>query len=597
MRTKTPQIVCPKLRPAIALAAAIVVLSLTGAASAQIQANPGGGGDALDANNRVGSNGSNSGGAVSSQYDRLNRGNNIVNGNISGGAAFRGFVPYRAPTDFRDFTAGYSSSRFAGNSAGVTTGGQLINNAGSVHSYYGPSQTVNAPSGFVRAPGTGGYIPPRVIEGGASRIEGRVDEALGSDRQIDPLAGVNLNEGPLAVPAGPLGQPPIGDATLGGPQSLLLGNQYDYQQYTENAGVALSPYTHLRRTSQTAMLDAQEMRRLREELLRDAQGNRLAPGQLDALVSGVAPGAQTGQQPVGQPLGQSAAGQQTDPTRSLVELEGIDTNQRLQLAGPAEQSALYAQLEERLNRFERNPDDPAMRPRLGEDSDTAQRLPGLPSLPPELGGEPVDNAQGPQNVGPVDPPVEIDSLAAGISSPTLRETLEQAEQLLREERYVNAIARYDAAERLVPNQPLVTLGRATAELGAGYYKRSALNLRAAFNRSPELMMARLDLEQMLGGERVREIAATLRERAVRDREDDTPLFLLAFLAYNAGSYEQASAFLDLAGRRSQDPFYDELAKRWALTPAGDAGPATQPSGPTTAPAGPDAGPGDEAMNK
>ena len=88
----------------------------------------------------------------------------------------------------------------------------------------------------------------------------------------------------------------------------------------------------------------------------------------------------------------------------------------------------------------------------------------------------------------------------------------------------------------------------------------------------------------------------LRERAVEDREDETPLFLLAFLAYNAGSYEQAGAFLDLAHRRSQDPFYEELAQRWALTPAGDAQPTTRPasSEPAT-PAAPETNP--EEMNK
>lgn len=595
MRTKTPEIVSATPRHAGVLAASMVLLGLGAGASAQVQADQGGG--ALDANTRVGSNRANAGGAVSNQHDRFQRGNNIVDGNISGGAAFRGFVPYRAPTDFRDLTAGYSSSRFAGNSAGVTTGGQLISNASSVHSYYGPAQTVNAPSGFVRAPGSGGYIPPRAIDGGAARIEGRIDENLAGqrDREIDPLAGVNLNEGPLEAPVDPPQRSGadvgVNGRNFGQPQSLLLGDRYDYQQFAENAGTALSPYTRLRRNQETAVLDAREVRRLREELLRDAEGNRLAPGQLDALVSGTAPGSLGGQQ-----SGQAGADERTDPTRNPVELEGIDSNERLRLASPAEQSALFAQLEERLHRFDRDPDDPALRPRMDEDSETAQRLRGLMGLPPELGTEPVEGEEDAPDVGTVDPPVEIDSLAAGISSPTLREALEQAEQLLREERYVSAIARYDAAERLVPNQPLVTLGRATAELGAGYYQRSALNLRAAFSRSPELLMARLDLEQMLGGERLREIAATLRERAVEDRDDDTPLFLLAFLAYNAGSYEQAGAFLDLAGRRGQDPFYEELAKRWALTPANDDDDgATRPAGPTTAPAGAD--PADESMNK
>lgn len=576
--------------PALALAAAGVAVGLCASAMAQVQAPSDGG--ALDANPRVGAGGNNAGAATPSQYQGAREGssaNNIVTGRVSGGAAFRDAVPYRATTDFRDFTAGASSSRFSGMSAGVTTSGQLINNAGSVHDYYGPSETVAAPSGFARTPGTGGYVPPRVVDRNAARLDTRVDDALvGGATRIDSRVNVNPNDETDATD--PLGGGVTRATRLGAPDALLRGDQYDYRRITENADRALSPYTRLRRGEATS-LSAEDIRSLREELVRDEQGNRIAPRQLEALISGRSADEQNRER-------SRDGSDDRDPLRNPVELQGIDRDDRLRLADPAEQSALYAQLQERLNRFEQDPGDESLRPRMRRDAEEARALPGLPALPPELGGEEDDAAPDAEEMAPVDPPVEVQSLATGVSSPTLRRALEEAEQLLREGRYVNAIARYDTAERLVPNQPLVTLGRATAELGAGYYRRSALNLRSAFNRNPELMMARLDLERLLGQERVNEVAANLRERAVENRDDDTSLFLLAFLAYNAGSYEQAGAFLDQATRRSEDPFYEEVARRWALSPEEEEGapaedaddePATRPSG--------DGESGEEPMNK
>src|SRR5438876_4464628 len=59
--------------------------------------------NARDANNRIGSSGYNEGGANRGAYVGVT-GNDIVTGNVTGGKAFRGNVPYTDPRAFREST-------------------------------------------------------------------------------------------------------------------------------------------------------------------------------------------------------------------------------------------------------------------------------------------------------------------------------------------------------------------------------------------------------------------------------------------------------------------------------------------------------------
>src|SRR3712207_7039449 len=51
-------------------------------------------------------------------------------------------------------------------------------------------------------------------------------------------------------------------------------------------------------------------------------------------------------------------------------------------------------------------------------------------------------------------------------------------------------------------------------------------------------------------ERVGRLASELKEQTVRDATKPTPLFLLAYLAYNTGHEQQALGYLDLAEQRA-----------------------------------------------
>jgi hypothetical protein len=161
----------------------------------------------------------------------------------------------------------------------------------------------------------------------------------------------------------------------------------------------------------------------------------------------------------------------------------------------------------------------------------------------------------------------------------LGEMMKSAEQLMRDGKFTAALDKYDDAERVVPNNPLVNLGRAHAELGASYYARAESHLRDLFSGHPELLVAQYDLTGMLGEQRLQTLVRDLKEIAKKDQKEPRPLFLLSYIAYNTGREGEAEAYLDLADKRTngQDQFFKLLRNNWAL-------PAKPPAqSPTVAP--------------
>src|SRR5262249_32235235 len=79
-------------------------------------------------------------------------GNQVVTGNVTGGAQFRGNINYTSPTAFRGPTAGDISDNFIKQSSGAPVMGlrssQSYNNAQGVRPFYGPSNAAPPPSGY-----------------------------------------------------------------------------------------------------------------------------------------------------------------------------------------------------------------------------------------------------------------------------------------------------------------------------------------------------------------------------------------------------------------------------------------------------------------
>ena len=114
----TPHPIAPSRRPSPALTHACRTLMLLSGlslpASALAQQQVGSNGRALDANPQVGSGGTN---RLENQVDYASR-NDLITGNVAGGAAFRGSINYGAPGAFRGSLGSDSLFRFRADSLG-----------------------------------------------------------------------------------------------------------------------------------------------------------------------------------------------------------------------------------------------------------------------------------------------------------------------------------------------------------------------------------------------------------------------------------------------------------------------------------------------
>ena len=181
-------------------------------------------------------------------------------------------------------------------------------------------------------------------------------------------------------------------------------------------------------------------------------------------------------------------------------------------------------------------------------------------------------------------PIKVDSLASGISGKGLSELMTDAEAKMRDGKFAAAIDRYESAAQVAPNNPLIALGRANAELGAGYYSRAEAHLRQAFGGDHALLMGQYNLQKFMGEDRLRYLTKDLKDIANREKTESRPVFLLAYVAYNTGNERMAAGYLDLAQKRgnAKDPMYPLVRKLWnlpevAATPEGVEEATTKPA--------------------
>jgi tetratricopeptide (TPR) repeat protein len=175
-------------------------------------------------------------------------------------------------------------------------------------------------------------------------------------------------------------------------------------------------------------------------------------------------------------------------------------------------------------------------------------------------------------------PVKVPSLATGVRGRGLEQILKNAEALMKEGKFTSALEQYGEAEQVAPNNPLIKLGQADAELGASYYARADAHLRDVLSNHPELLGGQYDLIKMLGQQRLEVLVKDLKEVAKNEEKEPRPVFLLAYIYYNIGDTARAEGYVDLADKRSggKDPFYKLLRQNWSLP--------QQSNSPSTAPA-------------
>lgn len=514
-----------------AAAAAVSSLVFTQSANAQYPA-ANADGHANDANNRVGSGGYNTPRTGGSNVTS----NDIVYRNVTGGRGFSGPVESRDPRAFTGPTAGHGVDVFNRQSNGVPTDAGAISNPYQPQPFYGDSRFVAPPSGALPLGFNGGYVGTTLTS--PSALSNGLSAGIGSNGlQSRTESRDNLLLNAMLNPSGYSGL-----ATTNQQGDLLqAASLYGQHTLSLNEG----EYTTTQLPDRLAPDDSAILK-MRQEL-RDASGPLLPDQQSPTPRAGQSEnGAErpTGlNQPLNQPLNQSfdapsssALGHSLNsPLNSAVSSTGTipdNVHDRPSLIPASAQSTLLDSLQKRLEKTtgvgkamaEARADHP--QPANPPAKTTNKPLAGQAASPSEDEG-----------------PLKVSRLATGVKAKGLHDLLASGEDLTSNAKFDSAIAKFNQAQRVAPNNPLAVLGRAHAELGGGYYARAEQDLRLVFLSDPELLMAQFDLNSVLPKDRAEHIRSDLKSLAQSDAKAERPWFLLAYLDYNTN--RSASAEIDL----------------------------------------------------
>jgi len=585
------------------------------AATAFGQVRVGADGHAADANPRVGSGGFN----TSAQQDTIVvTGNDIASGNVTGGFAFRGRRPFTDPAAFHGLP-GEGMDAFIRDSAGVPTMAHpfVTSLSEGPRPFYPASVTATPPGGFTAVSSSGGnyYVTPAVTpqpedlrlgqslstdvpmpKPGELLLPGQVDPTATVNPQpsqmyyASPLYGVRMWQlGEQQNPAGPGTQNPAEQPTSPEQQRILemrreLSESASSEQQQQSANDQNNPANPAN------------------------PENPAVPGGAKPLPPLMAGGTETNPHQPLKPL-QVGASTVIKPT-DLTPVAGNMSTAPLSnwtLPAPWQQSSQLAEMHRRLEQYNKthlSTEEQANRQFLSDlqarrmgAAPGAPAIPGLPATPgtPAAPGAPsmtpsekqpnpepsvvvpapqVTSSDTLPNPGPS--PLQVSSLAQGVKSKAMADLLRRAEEYVKHQQYSKAIGSYDEAEQVAPNNALVPIGRANAEMGGSYYRQAEADLRAAFKQDPSVLMAQYDLQSLLGEQRLQFIVSDLKQIASDSPQNPTPVFLLAYIAYNTHHEDKAAGWLDVAAKRAggTDDIVPMLKKYWRLTPS------TQPSTPT-----------------
>jgi tetratricopeptide (TPR) repeat protein len=601
----------------IIAAAASLALPAISLAQGQIDA-----GRSNDASNRVGSGGRNDSYVAPNRYSNniINTGNQVITGNVTMGRGFRDGVGYTNPYALRVPTAGIGSDNFIKNSAGVPQPYSREPIPNQSVPFYGASQTATPPPGYQLSPNRGGFVPTPPV--GAPR--GVEDQRLGVvdlNQPISPAVGPNtlVTRGSLTPGAGAA----AAGAEATQPGIITGSSLYGVREWNPRDPADRLFLESMVRDQNNALdrlrLDPREVQRMREEVQKylgeDTQqqnGQGAGTGTTGTGTgSGIGQGAAPGQAGPGarrsggdftlDPLGRSfdspsegaLNNRPLDSRVQTAQLEpGLDTQQstRMRLLGQAQRtSARYSELNKRLEQyyderrktdadFARDFNEAVRAKKQAENAADPNKAPGgvgqgginnVGPLPGAGGAgagavKPGDAAAKPPIKKPA--PIKVGTLSEGVKVEGLANLMKKAETLMKDGRFVSALDQYEAAEAVQPNNPLIWLGKANAELGAGLFARADAHLRQAFGTDKALLLGQYDLRGMLGEQRLEKLVADLKDLTVKDQKGTTPVWLLAYISYNSGNERMALGFLDLAEKRAggQDPFFKTVREHWAL---------------------------------
>lgn len=138
------------------------------------------------------------------------------------------------------------------------------------------------------------------------------------------------------------------------------------------------------------------------------------------------------------------------------------------------------------------------------------------------------------------------------------ENMQRGEALMANSRWFDAEERFSAALRLSPGDPMASIGRLHAQLGAGLYLSAGVNLDRIFRANPELIAARYDSHLLPRRGRLQRIDNRLRLN-IRHNTDHaiSSALLMAYLGYqfeDRPTIEDAFTALDrMHAERGDEP--------------------------------------------
>jgi hypothetical protein len=592
------------------LSAAVGAVTLLGLASAQAQYRIDTG-RVNDANNRIGSSGTN-GGADGG----MNRGNfsgvtanDIVYGNVTAGKQFRGRVESTDPLAFRGNRTDHPSDAFTRGSSGTpyAANSGFNSNAQVTRPFYSDARFAPPPEGFIKtSPGGAGYVPSSVPD---QRIDGdlRLGNVYETPTTVLPQMGQTVLPGQIDPSTN--NEMLTTMSALYGIRQWNAGNNADQQFVARYSGVFGN--AELNRTGQ----DDLQIDAMRRELQQAAvsQGARpdLMNGQIanpnlanqnqqQSETGNVTPSPDANQaQPLppmlGSPQNQALPNGQLQSNVPGAPLQGNVTTgegQQANLLVPAaQQTSANALLEARLEQiygkkpqndvdrardFNKQMQQKAAQEKAGQGAGQPAPAQGGAPQPAPRETTPAPTEQqavpAPTNAGAAKTaPPKIKSFAEGVKAKGLGELLTKGEDLMKQGKWFSAIEQYDMAQQVAPNNMLIAVGRANAELGGSYYGRAEADLRRAFTQDPATLEGQYDLRAMIGDDRLQFLVNDLKDITNKNPTQARPVFLLAYIFYNTGNERMAAGYLDLAEKRAGagDTFYGLVRKHWVLPDKSD----------------------------
>ncbi len=136
-----------------------------------------------------------------------------------------------------------------------------------------------------------------------------------------------------------------------------------------------------------------------------------------------------------------------------------------------------------------------------------------------------------------------------------------AESYLKQGRYYRAVSAYTLASIYKPNDSLTLVGKSHALFAAGEYVSSSLFLTRALEMSDEHARSKANLEELFGGRDVIDSRiADIEERLVRSDAPEME-FLLGYIYYQTGELRKAKEAIDTASRKMPDSQAVEAVKK------------------------------------